>query len=127
MMLALLSFCCKSFVLTSLLTVDRRLSISLFGLQVGHTRSIEQFPRVSPFRGSKCNHKPEKDHYDAEYLHQRVTDRTLLVGRGVLTIPKILKNREGISTPNVIVLTAYTPRGNVKPHQPMLKGNGLHL
>ena len=121
MMLALLHFCCKSFVLTSLLTVDRRPFISLFGLQVGHTRSVEKLSRASPFCSPKCNHKPEEDHCDAEYLHQRVRDRTLLVGRGILTIPKILKNCEGISTPNVIVLIAYTPRGNVKPHQPILK------
>ena len=124
MILALLPFCCKSFVLTSLLTVDRRPFISLFGLQVGHTRSIEQLPRASPFCSSKGNHNPEKDHCDAEYLHPQIRDRTLLVGKEVLTVPKILKNCEGISTPNVIVLTAYTPRGNVKPHQPILNGNG---
>src|SRR5271155_4556332 len=124
MILALFPFCCRQFVLLTLLPADRRPFISLFWLQVGHTRSIEQLPRASPFCSPKCNHNPEEDHCDAEYLHQRVRDRTLLVGRGVLTIPKILKNCEGISTPNVIVLTAYTPRGNVKPPQPILKGNG---
>ena len=35
-----------------------------------------------------------------------------------------MKNMMSISIPNSIVFAAYTPSGNVNPHQPILKGNG---
>ena len=47
-------------------------------------------------------------------------------------MPSILKKEEGKSFPKVVVATVYTPeleisegipRGNVNPHQPILKGN----
>ena len=36
-----------------------------------------------------------------------------------LTVPRILKNLDGVSEPMVVVETARTPRGKVKPHQPV--------
>ena len=42
-------------------------------------------------------------------------------------VPSTLKNLDGSSLPIKIVLRAYTPRGNVKPHQPMLNGKGRDL
>ena len=38
-------------------------------------------------------------------------------------VPKTLKNREGNSLARAVVATVNTPKGNVKPHQPMLNGN----
>lgn len=38
------------------------------------------------------------------------------------TVPKALKNMISISRPNAIVFAAYTPSGNVNPHQPILNG-----
>lgn len=35
-----------------------------------------------------------------------------------------MKNVISISRPNSIVFAAYTPSGNVNPHQPILNGNG---
>ncbi len=42
-------------------------------------------------------------------------------------VPRTLKNELGTSFAKVVVATAYTPNGNVKPHQPMLNGNRLQL
>src|SRR5579859_7327353 len=39
-----------------------------------------------------------------------------------LTVPRMLKNLDGISCPNVMVEPVKTPVANIIPHQPMLNG-----
>lgn len=60
----------KSNFQSSILTINRRLSISFFGLQIGDAGSIEELSGVCPFCCSKSNHNPEEDDCYAEYLRR---------------------------------------------------------
>lgn len=114
-------------------------------LYIFQTGSAQKVSRRELTHRPTSNHDPEQRDRDGKDL---ITSRSYLViqlnillltvahiqllfarviREGIRTVPSTLKNNDGISFPSVVVDTANTPSGKVKPHQPILNGNLLRL